>query len=304
MHTRTSLQTHSLNLYCGETVEVLSEAEILATLDSNGACEGLPFMPEMRAFCGGVYKVHKRAEKTCCEGSGLRRMQDAVFLDGVRCNGAAHDGCGRQCTIFWKEAWLKRSHGPLTPPPSPQPSPVPESFDPETPYSCQSTALAAATEPLPLWDLSQYPRDLRRGQMSAAEFLRVFGVLLTNKFRRLAGLRDIAGPPENTKNTPVTVLNLQPGDLVEIKSPKEIAATLDPDGKNRGLLFCQEMLRFCGQRARVISRVDRMILEETGRMWKTSNTVLLEGVVCDGRSHRGCTRTSYYLCKEAWLRRV
>ncbi len=36
----------------GDVVEVLSEREILATLDENGTFEKLPFMPEMLDFCG------------------------------------------------------------------------------------------------------------------------------------------------------------------------------------------------------------------------------------------------------------
>jgi hypothetical protein len=40
----------TLNLRCGELVEVRSEEEILATLDANGDREGLPFMPEMLRY--------------------------------------------------------------------------------------------------------------------------------------------------------------------------------------------------------------------------------------------------------------
>ena len=41
-----------LNLRIGEIVEVRSPEEILATLDENGELDGLPFMPEMLAWCG------------------------------------------------------------------------------------------------------------------------------------------------------------------------------------------------------------------------------------------------------------
>ena len=37
----------------------------------------------------------------------MRLMKSAVFLADVRCDGSAHDGCQRNCLIFWKEAWLK-----------------------------------------------------------------------------------------------------------------------------------------------------------------------------------------------------
>ena len=46
-------------------VEVRSKEEILATLDSKGQLDGMPFMPEMFAFCGERFQVFKRAHKGC-----------------------------------------------------------------------------------------------------------------------------------------------------------------------------------------------------------------------------------------------
>src|SRR5581483_8288286 len=103
----------SLDLKAGELVEVRSKEEILATLDANGALDGLPFMPEMLAFCGRQLRVYKRAHKTCdtIDWTGSRRPTETVHLEGTRCNGAAHGGCHAECLLFWKEAWLKRAAG-------------------------------------------------------------------------------------------------------------------------------------------------------------------------------------------------
>ena len=95
----------------GEVVSVRSLNEILATLDRDGKLEGLPFMPEMAQFCGATFTVHRRAEKTCVEGVGMRGLRGTVFLAGLRCDGSAHGGCERRCLLFWKEAWLKRADG-------------------------------------------------------------------------------------------------------------------------------------------------------------------------------------------------
>ena len=54
-----------LGLKVGELVEVRSAEEIRATLDENGELDGLPFMPEMLAFCGRRLTVHKVAHKSC-----------------------------------------------------------------------------------------------------------------------------------------------------------------------------------------------------------------------------------------------
>src|ERR1700675_4810692 len=90
----------------GDWVEVRSMEEILRTLDRSGQLEGLPFMPEMLAFCGKRFRVAKRAHKTCdtVNQTGSRRMPSAVHLEGVRCTREAHGGCQAMCFIFWKEA--------------------------------------------------------------------------------------------------------------------------------------------------------------------------------------------------------
>jgi len=100
-------------------------------------------------------------------------------------------------------------------------------------------------------------------------------------------------------------LNLQPGELVEVRSEKEIFATLDHEGKLKGLRFTREMRKFCGKRFRVYKRLEKIILEATGelRTIKTP-TVLLEGVFCDGSAHGGCDRSCFCFWREAWLKRV
>src|SRR5258707_5611398 len=91
-----------LKLRAGDLVEVRSEKEILATLDEQGALDGLPFMPEMLVHCGKRLRVDKRADKTCdtINYSGSRRMYDTVHLAGTRCDGQSHGGCQAQCRFF------------------------------------------------------------------------------------------------------------------------------------------------------------------------------------------------------------
>ena len=99
------------------------------------------------------------------------------------------------------------------------------------------------------------------------------------------------------------VSNLRPGELVEVKSEAEIRGTLDNEGRLRGLAFLPAMRSFCGQRHRVLKRVERIFMEESGRTRRVKNTVLLEGVMCDGFPW-GCDRSCFYFWREAWLRRV
>src|SRR5262245_65305208 len=96
-------------LRVGDWVEVKSAAEILATLDAEGSLEALPFMPEMLEYCGRRFRVFRSAHKSCdtIKTWRNRRMKDAVHLEGLRCTGAAHDGCLAGCLLYWKTAWLK-----------------------------------------------------------------------------------------------------------------------------------------------------------------------------------------------------
>jgi hypothetical protein len=101
-----------------------------------------------------------------------------------------------------------------------------------------------------------------------------------------------------------SALGLQPGEWVEVKSAEEIRDTLDRRGMFRGLYFMDEMLRYAGQRFRVLKRMERLMVERTGVMRTIKDTVLLEGTVCDGVAHANCDATCQHMWREVWLRRT
>ena len=96
--------TDRLRLRAGEWVEIRSKSEILATLDEQGRVDGLPFMPEMLAFCGQRVRVYKVAHKTCdtIKTYTNRHMPDAVHLEGLRCDGAVTEVARRAACCFGK----------------------------------------------------------------------------------------------------------------------------------------------------------------------------------------------------------
>ncbi len=105
--------------------------------------------------------------------------------------------------------------------------------------------------------------------------------------------------------TPHATLDLQPGELVRVKSRKAIVETLDTGNRNRGMTFDAEMLKYCGRQARVLRRVERLIDERTGRMVHLKNPcIVLQGVVCTADYHRLCPRGVYPYWREIWLERV
>jgi len=294
----------------GSLVRIKTEKEIISTLESDGTLDRLPFMPEMRKYCGRIFRVYKPADTSCVDTIGARRIEDAVYLEGMRCDGTTHDGCQKLCPIIWKTAWLTEveSANPAPAPPGlnePPPPPLMNYMIKKgNRYFCQSTELLIATRSIPLTDLTHYLTNLLNGQQSLPRLLRELWVRSSSKIRTSVGMDPGLPWGGHLKKTPQESLNLKPGELVEVKSLDEIRATLTPIGKNRGLEFAPEMMKFCGRRFIVLSRVEKIIMETTAEMLPISDTVILEAVACDGCFHRGCARNHYFHWREIWLKRV
>jgi hypothetical protein len=99
--------------------------------------------------------------------------------------------------------------------------------------------------------------------------------------------------------------DLQPGDLVQIRTEAEVRSTLSKDNVFKGLGVMPEMAKFYGKEYRVFKKVNKMIIEATGELRQIkSPTYLLEGVLCDGEFHLNCDRSCYLLWKREWLKKV
>jgi hypothetical protein len=344
----------SSKLRVGDWVEVRSKAEILRTLDSHGQLDGMPFMPEMFAFCGKRFQVYKRAHKTCDTVFPVRgrRVHQAVHLE-TRCDGSAHGGCQASCLIFWKEAWLKpieRSPVELADVPADVNASDVDSgsttsrcseatvlarartADPRSGaplYSCQATQLPYATSQLEWWDVRQYVEDYRSGNVSLWQIF-CGGVYFLYYWLTRAGIgvgRPMrwfydnfhplwngapfprkSGVIPQGESTPVKMLNLQPGELVRIKSHQEILRTLNTHNRNRGLYFDAEEVPYCGGTYRVLKHVTKIINERTGRMQEMKTPcVILDSVICQSRYSECrlfCPRSIYPFWREIWLERV
>lgn len=336
----------ALNLRAGDLVEVRSEDEILATLDANGRLDNLPFMPEMLAHCGKQFRVESRSDKTCdtINYHGNRRMYDTVHLAGMRCNGAAHGGCQAACPFYWKEAWLKRPSKPGAQPARSAGSdtaggvrtlqqlmettqrPRASEAD-EIHYSCQATEILTASHPMKWWDVRQYMRDVWSGNVGMTDVVGAIGFRLfratinarwfrgyrpaINAYNRFQTWRGGALFPEiegTLAKTPKQTLDLVPGELVRIKTLREIQQTVDERGRNRGLSFDREMVRYCGTEKRVLGRVERIIDERSGKMVSLpSDCIILDGAICQSKcsdKRLFCPRALYPFWREIWLERV
>jgi hypothetical protein len=310
-------------LRSGDTVEVRTAAEILTTLDDEGATDSMPFMPEMVRYCGQRFRVDRRAEKVCDTINSTlqsRRLTNTVLLDDLRCDGAAHGGCQAECRFFWNEAWLRKVD-PSTPAGAIDDDPAAreallERVRPATRraeddatirYRCQATQLDAASTPLATVDPRPYLRELTSGNVSIRMFSRVMSrAAVMQPAHHFGVLRWPKGP--NSRSPKTEPLGLQPGEWVRVKSREEVEATLTTSGANRGLHFDIEMVPHCGQVLQVRERVSRIIDERTGEMLEFgSDCIKLENAVCSGERSTGrwfCAREIYPYWRECWLERV
>lgn len=301
-------------LHRGDLVEVRSPREIFATLDGDGAIDHLPFMPEMLEYCGQRFQVASRALTVCFSGAGSPlgfRGDDVVTLDGLRCSGIAHDGCQKACTIFWREAWLRKIDADAVRPTDAPPdhgellARLKTSAGPETFY-CQASELAKAADPLSRWGrMHRCLGGLRAGNLTARQMAGAIGTWFRWKLYKLIFGVYARG---NKKTTPVESLNLQPGEWVEVKSMADIIETLNEHGQNRNLYFSPDMRLLCGRRYRVKGRIDKLIVDGTGKQRQLRNTVCLEGSTCGcaylGFGMAGCSRCEVSYWREIWLRRT
>lgn len=289
-----SIQTALPALRAGMGIRVKSLAEIYTTLDADGRLDGLPFTAEMAACCGNIFAVRACLNRLFVEGDSVRGIRDVVILDGARCDGAAHGGCGRACHLLWKTAWLETETTPRVD------APAAATFT----GPCQGVAsiLRAATFPLPWTQPEQYLDELRTGSRGVAGLLHMAMAAMGKQARWYAG-KLLPKPAAHVPELPPP-LNLQPGEMVRIRPWRDIVRTLDARGKCRGMGFTQGMRRFCGHAARVHSRVDSLIDEATGQHYRITDTVLLDDILCDGALFRGCPRACHWCWREAWLTRV
>jgi len=205
----------------------------------------------------------------------------------------------------------------------------PDADEESSTYQCQMTEIRSATSPLAWWDIRQYLRDYFSGNVTLG---RIFsGVVYWIYYslsqagigvgRPMRWLYDkfnpaLGGTPfprrkgfiQEGQPTPLVSLDLQPGELVRIKSQEEILRTVDTSNKNRGMYWDAELVPYCGKTFRVRSRVTRLIGERTRKMQVMKNPcIILDSVVCQARyssCRMFCPKEMYPYWREAWLERV
>ncbi len=206
---------------------------------------------------------------------------------------------------------------------------MPGSSGDGTVYVCQTTQVPHAGKLLKWWDARQYIEDFTSGNITLWQLFKGF---VYSNYHNLSNigigigapmrwLYDAASPlwggpkwprkkgtiPLGTP-TPAFTLNLQPGEIVRVKSHEEILKTINVDSKNRGMHWDAELLPYCGGTYKVLNSVTRVIDEKTGKMvtMKTP-AIILDSVICQARyspCRMFCPKSTWAYWREIWLERV
>jgi len=106
------MRLFKIHLQKGDLIDVLPLEEIEKTLDNEGKCENLIFMPGMKKYAGKRHRVLRRAQLIYNESlNKMVRMKNTVLLEDAICDGKDSSGieqCQRLCFYYWKEHWLKK----------------------------------------------------------------------------------------------------------------------------------------------------------------------------------------------------
>ena len=141
----------------------------------------------------------------------------------------------------------------------------------------------------------EYKEPLRRKRLRYWLALRRWAIRKRNMFSQIVA--PVTGPIPGTRE-------FQPGEWVMVKPLGEIKATLDNLDRIGGCKFLKPMAQYCGQKMRVLRRVNRFYDEQQSKIVRCHNIALLEGSHCtgtDGTHTERCDRFCFFFWRDEWL---
>ena len=96
----------------------------------------------------------------------------------------------------------------------------------------------------------------------------------------------------------------KPGDWVKVKSKDDILNMLDKRGSTNGCMFTPEMYGRCGEKYRVIKKVNYFYDEVKNKLCKCRDIYVLEGALCTGQRRvylKDCDRCCFQFWHKDWL---
>lgn len=286
-----------LRFECMSYIYVKKFDEIAGSLDHNDSFRGVQFMPEMIKYCGTRQKILAPVKRVKSDKKGftdkLGYLRDVYLLENIFCDGEYHHKCGRKCRMLWHQEWFA-------------PGKIPDKSREsglklinQDPVVCQATSISNAMKIFSakfhknILNLD-YLRETSLLDIVQDFFYSVYYLIFSRRLNTKGALR----------KTPSLNLGLKAGDRVIVKSFDEIKATLDSKGRNRGLGFQTEMIKFCGCTFTVSDIMHTAISEYADKVKKVNNSVLLDNTYCNGSFHLRCSRKCPHIWREIWLTRI
>jgi len=94
----------------GDWVRVKDPEAIRATLDSEDRLRGLWFTTDQWAYCGRTYPIERIVGRMLDDDGRMRSISRTVALAGAVCDGPDGSiGCGRACSLYFRDEWLEPS---------------------------------------------------------------------------------------------------------------------------------------------------------------------------------------------------
>lgn len=134
---------------------------------------------------------------------------------------------------------------------------------------------------------------------------RIFKRRLNYLMNWLSELKKTAGNPSTMLREKEKENLLQPGDLVRVRTKREIQSTLDRWNQLKKCSFMEEMWPYCGTTQRVFKQIKKFLDERDYLLKKCNGIVILEGVFCEGTKDFGpCDRSCFFFWREEWLEKI
>ena len=97
------------------------------------------------------------------------------------------------------------------------------------------------------------------------------------------------------------------GERARISSYEKIKQTLDKGNCYEGLIFMESMAEFCGGDYEVLRQVKWSYDEDSKKMLRCKDIVILKDLVCNGKGildGKDCDRSCPYFWKTTWLEKA
>ncbi len=100
----------------GDWVRVKDADAVRATLDADDRLRGLWFAVNQWGHCGRTYQVERVVRRMLTDSLWARPVSATVALAGATCDSPdGSPGCGRACSLYFREEWLEPASGPGEP---------------------------------------------------------------------------------------------------------------------------------------------------------------------------------------------